>query len=213
MPQNPYTVLGISKDATDEEIKLAHRRAVKSCHPDQGGDPKLFAAVQAAVELLRDPEQRKLFDETGGFRTQTEWQIDAQVFQVIAMITEQVFANPAIDFDKMDICALMNAQIAELLMQARRQEREFALQLAKTEKMLQRLKRNKPRGKKAQTEQGMNMLEMVLNGRRENIDRTVAKLKTEIGTMVRAQDHLAEFGYDFPQAKLWASLGNSSSDW
>ncbi len=64
--KDPYQILGIAKDATQDQIKKAYRKLAKSLHPDlHPGDKNKhakFLGVSAAYELLKDPEQRKRFD-------------------------------------------------------------------------------------------------------------------------------------------------------
>ncbi|WP_299642839.1 J domain-containing protein [uncultured Ruegeria sp.] len=66
MSDDPYTVLGVSKDASAAEIKKAYRRIAKDCHPDlKPGDDAAeakFKAAAAAYDLLKDPETRARFD-------------------------------------------------------------------------------------------------------------------------------------------------------
>lgn len=51
-----YRVLGVSVRASPDEIKAAYRSAIKTHHPDKGGDPAKFAILQAAWEVrLRPP--------------------------------------------------------------------------------------------------------------------------------------------------------------
>jgi DnaJ-class molecular chaperone len=57
-----YQTLGIDKDATQDEIKKAYRRLASKHHPDKGGDPEQFRAVQEAYEVLGDPEARGQYD-------------------------------------------------------------------------------------------------------------------------------------------------------
>lgn len=57
-----YAVLGVDPDATGEEIRAAHRRAARETHPDLGGDPERFHAVQVAWEVLGDPRRRADYD-------------------------------------------------------------------------------------------------------------------------------------------------------
>lgn len=64
--RDPYTVLGVSKSATADEIKKAYRRLAKKHHPDQNkSDPKAkekFAEANQAYEIVGDAEKRAKFD-------------------------------------------------------------------------------------------------------------------------------------------------------
>lgn len=57
-----YAVLGVPPTATTEEIRTAHRRAARATHPDLGGDPERFHAVQLAWEILGDERRRSDYD-------------------------------------------------------------------------------------------------------------------------------------------------------
>jgi molecular chaperone DnaJ len=59
---DPYAVLGVSAQAGAAEIKAAYRALVKRHHPDAGGDAERILALNAAWELLRDPQRRSLYD-------------------------------------------------------------------------------------------------------------------------------------------------------
>lgn len=60
-----YAILGVTKQASDTDIKAAHRRRVKETHPDVGGDAEEFRLVQAAYETIGDPNRRRRYDEAG----------------------------------------------------------------------------------------------------------------------------------------------------
>ncbi len=63
-----YEVLGISKNATQEEIKSAHRKLVKKYHPDLNKEPgaeEKFKEVQNAYDILSDEKKRQLYDQYG----------------------------------------------------------------------------------------------------------------------------------------------------
>jgi len=64
--RDPYEILGVSKGASEAEIKSAYRRMAKKLHPDANKhDPKAasrFAELNAAYEIAGDDEKRKAFD-------------------------------------------------------------------------------------------------------------------------------------------------------
>ncbi len=60
--QDPYAVLGVSRQATAAEIKAAYRALVKEHHPDAGGDEVTIVALNAAWEVLGDSERRRAYD-------------------------------------------------------------------------------------------------------------------------------------------------------
>jgi DnaJ-class molecular chaperone len=64
--RDPYEVLGVSKGASEAEIKSAYRRLAKKLHPDANKhDPKAashFAELNAAYEIAGDDKKRKAFD-------------------------------------------------------------------------------------------------------------------------------------------------------
>lgn len=65
MASDPYAALGLTKSASEAEIKKAYRKIAKSDHPDLNPDPaaaERFKAAAAAYDLLKDPEQRRRFD-------------------------------------------------------------------------------------------------------------------------------------------------------
>lgn len=64
--RDPYTVLGVSKTASEAEIKSAFRKLAKKHHPDANKDDakaaSRFAELNAAYEIVGDDEKRKAFD-------------------------------------------------------------------------------------------------------------------------------------------------------
>ena len=65
-----YDILGISRGASDSEIKKAYRKLAMKWHPDKNQDnketaEKKFKAVSEAYEILSDPKKKEIYDQYG----------------------------------------------------------------------------------------------------------------------------------------------------
>lgn len=61
--QTHYDVLGVKRDATQDDIKKAFRKLAAKYHPDAGGDEAKFKEVSEAYTTLSDPEKRREYDQ------------------------------------------------------------------------------------------------------------------------------------------------------
>jgi curved DNA-binding protein len=78
-----YEIMGVKRDATQEEIKRAYRKLARKYHPDVSKEPDAearFKAVGEAYEVLKDPEKRTAYDQLGAnwkagqeFRPPPDW--------------------------------------------------------------------------------------------------------------------------------------------
>ncbi|EKW98642.1 molecular chaperone DnaJ [Ligilactobacillus saerimneri] len=65
---DPYKVLGVSKDASDADIKKAYRHLSKKYHPDlnhEAGAEEKFKQVNDAYDILKDPQKKAQYDQFG----------------------------------------------------------------------------------------------------------------------------------------------------
>ncbi len=81
-----YSILGVSKSATDKELKSAYRKLAKKYHPDANpGDEAAavrFKQINQAYETLSDPEKRALYDQFGEASTRQGFDADqARAYQ------------------------------------------------------------------------------------------------------------------------------------
>src|SRR5688572_29438201 len=78
-----YKILGIARDASQDEIKRVYRRLARKYHPDVSKEANAedrFKEVQEAYEVLKDPEKRAAYDQLGSnwragqdFRPPPDW--------------------------------------------------------------------------------------------------------------------------------------------
>jgi curved DNA-binding protein len=78
-----YQIMGVARDATQEEIKRAYRKLARKYHPDVSNEPDAearFKEVGEANEVLKDPEKRAAYDQLGAqwkagqeFRPPPDW--------------------------------------------------------------------------------------------------------------------------------------------
>ncbi len=67
-----YEIMGVSRDAAQDEIKRSYRKLARKFHPDVSSDPQAeerFKEVGEAYEVLKDPEKRAAYDQLGA-----QWQ-------------------------------------------------------------------------------------------------------------------------------------------
>lgn len=57
-----YNILGLSRNASQDDIKQAYRKLASKHHPDKGGDTAEFQKIQAAYAVLGDEQKRKEYD-------------------------------------------------------------------------------------------------------------------------------------------------------
>src|SRR3954469_9696247 len=69
MPRDPYEVLGVRREATDDEIKKAYRNLARKYHPDRNPGDKhaetQFKEAQDAYDLLSDKTKHAQYDRFG----------------------------------------------------------------------------------------------------------------------------------------------------
>ncbi len=65
MSKDYYSILGVEKNASKEELKQAFRKKAHELHPDKGGDEAKFKEVNEAYHILSDDEKRRQYDQFG----------------------------------------------------------------------------------------------------------------------------------------------------
>lgn len=65
MTHKLYELLGVTKEASGDEVRKAYRKAAITHHPDKGGDPEKFKEIANAYQVLSDEQKRLQYDELG----------------------------------------------------------------------------------------------------------------------------------------------------
>ena len=96
---NPYSILGVDKDAQADAIKKAFKLKSKAAHPDRGGSPEDFEAVKKARDILTDSAKRRMWDE---YRLADNLAIENEAKMVASRIAVQILDTypDNCDFDK-----------------------------------------------------------------------------------------------------------------
>jgi len=68
---NPYTVLNISKDSNESDIKKAYRKLAIQHHPDKGGNADKFKEISSAYEILSNKQKKQQYDNFGSYTNQS----------------------------------------------------------------------------------------------------------------------------------------------
>lgn len=65
MAKDYYSILGVEKNTSPEELKKAYRKLALQYHPDRGGDQEKFKEVNEAYQILSDPQKKAQYDQFG----------------------------------------------------------------------------------------------------------------------------------------------------
>jgi len=90
---NPYTILEVSPQASEDEIKKKFRILAQRYHPDRAdGDEEKFKQINLAYSVLSDPVRRKQFDTTGKYDMNPNLRDEAMnnLARIINIFMEQI---------------------------------------------------------------------------------------------------------------------------
>lgn len=173
-----YEDLGVSKDADKETIKRAYRKRVHKAHPDKGGNPQEFHAIQKAYDVLGDDARRAHYDAHG-----TDGQLDRQgmLMQRLAALMMQLIEQG--DPDRVDIVTRMREQLDAGRAHTQDEIRKQEARIVKYERTKKRLKKKGS---------GENLLAQMLDGQIGAVRRGIEMGKSEIsniGDMLKILDN------------------------
>lgn len=135
-----YAALGLTAKATAAEIKSAYRKAVKSAHPDVGGDATKFAEIQQAYDVLMDDAAREHYDRTGEIaHGPMEGSEEGEIRNYITQLMMQALQQLQ-DVERQDVIEMMKQILSVSRQQVDTQRKLQAKQTNKLKAALARIK-------------------------------------------------------------------------
>lgn len=187
---DPYSVLGLKKRASVADIRAAYRRLTKQYHPDAGGDPRQFALLQAAHDLLSDPERRRHWDKQGWDRGRQE-DLRATALGVLAgLVQAAVVSND--DLVRTDVLAHMSRAVSQFMEKAHEQLAQSRRNLGRIDLMQGRFRRR---------DGGDEPFSALLTGHRERLLQGIHGQERNILVHEMALKMLGEFEYDYERVQ------------
>lgn len=185
--QSLYDILGVAPDATPEEIKAAHRAAVKRTHPDTNpGGAEAFQAVDKAYRILSDEQSRAFYDQTGRVDRKTDAHVESKSMGMLVMFLNAICNASETDFEH-DLLEDVRSRIHHAV--GKMDQKIFEQQKAAAN-----LEKFKSRLTKAGSE-GRDILADLLDGHAAEMRRPLEDMAFERRCLLRALDLLEVYAY------------------
>lgn len=199
---NPYEVLGVAPDATQDQIRVAYKKKARLAHPDRkGGSEALMSALNVAKEILLDPRRRLSYDKNGeGFTP------EKTVEQKAVDIIMQCFGN----FLNEAIKAGVNIDIVkrtDVALQLMIQTRVDRVRQIKREMLQLKDRRDAVRYKG----RGTNLYQQLIDSATRDLQQTLDKVQEELPMFKCALDLLIDYqgtGVEGPPMRAGGSLAD-----
>lgn len=185
-----YSDLGVTPDASTDEILKAGKKRQKETHPDRGGDQEAFVKVTRALTVLKDPDRRAHYDRTGEEGSSDPEAVEnSEAMSVISQAMAHVMGSA--DPMTTDVMAEINRFIARNISNLRAQLAEADKQIKRTKEFKRRLKSPK---------EGPDPLGQMLDGQIMGQQQRKSGAERGIRISERAQKMVKDYGYEFERA-------------
>lgn len=187
----PYEVLGVDRNASQEDIKLAYRKAIRVAHPDrQSGSTEKAQAVNAAYAVLSDETRREHYDRTGHTENRTD--------KLRQQILHSLFENLIDNAEKIpgDLIGYAKAILDEKICSNRRERN-------KEQEKLHKLMRQRGRIKS----KGTNIAESIIDERIRRFEHEIASISEVVEVQEEVLHMLDEYEDTRPQHEPAYDMG------
>ena len=180
---NPYNILDLPNNASDEEIKKKFRILAQRYHPDRaGGDEEKFKQVNLAYAILSDPVRRKHFDSTGQYNVNPNLREEA-INNLAGLLNH--FINQ-IDPDLENLVVCMKNDIKREKVAVTNQISTCISAITKLEKFLKKIKRKK---------EGENILKAFVASQISSQENNIKNLNRNLEVCDKMSEILEDYEY------------------
>lgn len=184
-----YEILGVSIDATPEEIRIAYKRLAMQLHPDKGGAEEVFKELKQAYEILSDAEKRIKYDLTGDVEALSKPSYDphGDIYNVLNKIITKNINN----VEYIDLISTCIAEFSNMLSQIDNAIQMKTVQMTRLNAVSARLS----------AKNGNNLLGSMLETQIENIKRDIFLDEDNKNKVQKAIEMLANYTYSYEPAQ------------
>lgn len=182
-----YEDLGVEKTATAQEIKSAYRKRVQQTHPDKGGKTEDFRKVQAAYDVLGDPERRRRYDATGDTGSGADGipPASAILARTFTEIVDSMLTRD--DRDYLDPVQAMHRAVADMMRNASRDLKSAEARATALRKIQKRLRRRHG---------AEPLFESVIDAQLAPQEATIADCKAWLERLGESKRMLGDYSYE-----------------
>lgn len=184
-----YDLLGVAKDASEEDLKQAFRAAAKETHPDTGGSASQFEAVKTAHLVLSDKKRRAHYDETGDVDEPDRTTVDQIAIGILANLLNAVLGEEPDPLVAPNLIEMMVKFMEGQLEKAEQNLTALKRAKARAEKMRKRFKKKK----KGDDD---NLMERLVASKIVELERLLPQNEKNVLCNKRAIEMLGEYSFD-----------------
>jgi curved DNA-binding protein CbpA len=172
---NPYSILGVTTGATDDEIKQAFRQKARAHHPDKGGSDADMADINKAYAILSDTERRARFDANGDQEDAPS--LDDRATGILATVLAD-----ALEYSG-DLVTLVHTRLQGAIEGAKTEQRQLQRSIDKMAKTRKRVR----------TKTGTNLVHLLIDQRTDAAQKRIIFLAKAIEEYTCASAMLKDY--------------------
>lgn len=202
-----YEILGVEREATTDEIRVAYRSLARLHHPDAGGDPDEFIALTSAYNVLSNPKLRDEYDLTGKRLDRRAHAAQEYIIELLSSTLDKILNDIPNEVDETDVIGLMKRMILQAKANMEAQERELTRNIRSMHKLRARISR---KGEQK------NLFAEIFDRRSREKGKKLAEITEELYYVGRAIEELSHYKsivdvVRFVQAGVYRADGASTN--